>query len=505
MSRVDAISLGIDLGTSEVKAVLLSDDGIVLAHSGVEIPISRPRSGWSEQNPEDWWNACVAALSQLRVERPAEYARVRCIGLSGQMHGAVLLDERDQCIRPVMLWNDSRASAEAEWLNQNHPSFAAVTGSLAMAGFTAPKLLWLKAHEPAAFGAVDCVILPKDYLRLKLTGERITDMSDAAGTLWLDVQNRRWYAPMIAATGLDLDQLPQLVEGSDAAGEITASVARTLGLPDHVIVAGGGGDNPASGVGIGAANSGQSFISLGTSATVVSITEKAVGNPAAGVHGFCHALPKRWYAMGVILSGASCLKWITSLLSISSEQKLLDLVETSMPINRPVPPDSPMFLPYLSGERTPHNDPLARGSFVNLAHDTSAVLLGYAVLEGVGFALRDALHSVESAGAVVSACSLVGGGARSAYWAQLSANILGIELHTLSGSELGGCIGGAKLGYLASGHGPEILAMGVAQKAVFRPNPSQNAALQARYEKFRGLYPALNFARQVKRADGKTA
>jgi xylulokinase len=487
----DAISLGIDLGTSEVKAALLGDDGVVLAHSGVEIPISRPRSGWSEQNPADWWEACVAALSRLRAERPAEYSRVRCIGLSGQMHGAVLLDKRDQCIRPVMLWNDSRASAEAEWLNQNHPSFAAITGSLAMAGFTAPKLLWLKAHEPAAFGAVDCVMLPKDYLRLKLTGERITDMSDAAGTLWLDVPNRRWYAPLIAATGLDPRQLPHLVEGSDAAGKITASVARALGLPDNVIVAGGGGDNPASGVGIGAANSGQSFISLGTSATIVSITEKAVGNPAAGVHGFCHALPNRWYAMGVILSGASCLKWITSVLSISSEQALLALIEKGMPIDQPVPQGSPMFLPYLSGERTPHNDPLARGMFVNLAHDTSTVTLGYAVLEGVGFALRDALHSVESAGAVVSKCSLVGGGARSTYWAQLLANILGIELHTLSGSELSGCIGGAKLGYLASGYGSEILALGVSEKAVFRPHPSQKAVLQDRYEKYRCLYPAF--------------
>jgi xylulokinase len=487
----DFTSLGIDLGTSELKAVLLDENGVVLGHSGVALSISRPRNGWSEQEPEDWWRACSLALNQLQHENPAAYARIGCMGFSGQMHGAVLLDKKGRCIRPAILWNDSRASAEATALAENYPSFAAITGSLPMAGFTAPKLLWLKSHEPEAFRAVDCMLSPKDYLRLKLTGERITEMSDAAGTLWLDVQNRRWFEPMIRATGMDLRQFPRLVEGTEAAGELTRSVAKAYDLRGDVVVAAGGADNPAAGVGIGAVDSGQSFITLGTSAAVVSITGNAVGNAPAGVHGFCHALPNRWYAMGVILSGASCLRWITSLLSLPSEQALLDLVSDAVPLDRPVPLSAPLFLPYLSGERTPHNNPLVRGGFVNLAHETSAAMLGYAVLEGVGFALHDSLNSVQSSGAIVSKCSLVGGGARSAYWAQLLANIVGRELHTLLGSELIASIGAAKLGLLAKGCGPELLQRGICTKQVFIPSAAQHAELQARYAKFRSLYPAV--------------
>jgi xylulokinase len=490
------ISLGIDLGTSALKAVMLDECGALIGQAGVPLSTTRSRPGWSEQNPDDWWNACVSALRQLKLAQPDAYARICCIGLSGQMHGAVLLDHRDRCIRPAILWNDSRAQSEAAMLARRFPSFADVLGSLPMAGLTAPKLLWLKANEAQAFSAVDCVLSPKDYLRLKLTGERATDMSDAAGTLWLDVRNRRWFEPMIEATGLKPDQLPRLVEGIVAAGQLTADVAMTLGLSQRVVVAGGGGDNPASAVGIGAVGAGHSFVTLGTSAAVVSVTDDVKANAGAGVHSYCHALPQRWYAMGAILSGASCLTWITHLLSQPGEQALLDLVADRMPIDRPVPTTAPLFLPYLSGERTPHNDPLALGGFMNLGHDTSAAMLGYAVLEGVGFGLRDAMNSVESAGAMVSSCSLVGGGARSKYWAQLLSNVLGKELRTLSGSELSACIGAAKLGFAAYGQGPELLHTGLPVKRTFVPDPALRDALQTRYENFRGLFPAVQSLRQ---------
>lgn len=484
------ISLGIDLGTSELKAVLLDEGGAVLAHAGVRLDVSRPQAGWSEQEPEDWWQACLSALHQLRQLQPQAYARICCIGLSGQMHGAVLLDQADRVLRPAILWDDSRAIVQAQWLQQLHPEFADVTGSLPMAGLTAPKLLWLRQHEPQVFVQISCVLSPKDYLRLRLTGERISDVSDAAGTLWLDVARRDWFEPMVQACGLQLKQLPRLVEGSAASAGLNAAAAQQLGLPAQVLVAGGGGDNPVSAVGIGAIAAGQGFITLGTSAAIVAITDHAAGNPASAVHSFCHALPQRWYTMGAMLAGASCLRWATNLLGQPNEQALLQLVQANLPQTQPVAADVPLFLPYLAGERTPHNDPLLRGGFMNLGYDSSPAMLGYAVLEGVGFGLLDALHAVQSAGAAVGACALVGGGARSNYWAQLLSNILDREIHTLAGSELSACIGAAKLGFLAYGSGADLLQNGMPVKERFFPIDAQQPMLQKRYQKFRGLLTA---------------
>ncbi|AMO96316.1 xylulokinase [Collimonas fungivorans] len=486
------ISLGIDLGTSELKAVLLDESGTVLAHTGVRLTISRPQAGWSEQDPEDWWQACLAGLHQLRQQQPDVYARVRCIGLSGQMHGAVLLDQGDHVLRPAILWDDSRALVQAQWLEREHPAFADITGSLPMAGLTAPKLLWLREHEPQVFSRISCVLSPKDYLRLQLTGERISDVSDAAGTLWLDVHKRDWFEPMLQATGLELHQMPRLVEGSAAAADLCAGAASQLALQPRVLVAGGGGDNPVSAVGIGAIEAGQAFVTLGTSAAVVAITDHVAGNPASAVHSFCHALPQRWYTMGAMLAGASCLRWVTQLLGQVDEQALLQLAQERVPLNQPVPAATPLFLPYLAGERTPHNDPLLRGGFMNLSYETTPAMLGYAVLEGVGFGLLDAMAAVQSAGAEVTTCSLVGGGARSNYWAQLLSNILDREICTLSGSELSACIGAAKLGFLAYGRGRDLPGLGMPVKARFVPAAGQQEMLQERYRKFRGLFAAAH-------------
>ncbi|WP_456025372.1 xylulokinase [Pseudomonas capeferrum] len=476
------VSLGIDLGTSELKAILMDVDGAVLAHAGVRLSVSRRHSGWSEQAPQDWWQACLQALEQLRAH--AAFSRVVCIGLSGQMHGAVLLGDDDRVLYPAILWDDSRAVAEAEQLG---PGFADVTGSLPMAGLTAPKLLWLQQHEPEVFKAIDCVLSPKDYLRLRLSGERISEMSDAAGTLWLDVAQREWFAPMLGATGLAPAQMPRLVEGGAPAGYVTAS---GLGLSPGVVIAGGGGDNPVAAVGIGAINAGDGFITLGTSAAIVAITDHAAGNPASAVHSFCHALPDRWYTMGAMLAGASCLRWVTRLTGMPDEQTLLDQVQAQLPMGQPVPLDTPLFLPYLAGERTPHNDPLLRGGFMNLGHDCTPAMLGYAVMEGVGFGLLDALRAMQSAGASVGACALVGGGARSEYWAQLLANILQREVFTLQGSELSACIGAAKLGFVAIGQGASLLQAGLPVKARYWPDVMQQPVLEARYRKFQGLLVA---------------
>ncbi len=481
------VSLGIDLGTSELKAILMDTGGAVLAHAGVRLSVSRRHSGWSEQAPEDWWQACLQALDQLRQHEA--FARVACIGLSGQMHGAVLLGDDDRVLYPAILWDDSRAVAEAEQLG---PTFAEVTGSLPMAGLTAPKLLWLQQHEPEVFNAIDCVLSPKDYLRLRLSGERISEMSDAAGTLWLDVAQREWFAPMLHATGLTPAQMPRLVEGGAASACVTLS---GLGLPTNVVIAGGGGDNPVAAVGMGAINAGDAFITLGTSAALVAITDHAAGNPASAVHSFCHALPNRWYTMGAMLAGASCLRWVTRLTGTADEQTLLNQVQAQFPIGQPVPLDTPLFLPYLAGERTPHNDPLLRGGFMNLGHDCNPAMLGYAVMEGVGFGLLDALHAVQSAGASVGACALVGGGARSEYWAQLLANILQREVHTLHGSELSACIGAAKLGFLAMGQGAELLQAGMPVKARYQPDLAQHGLLEMRYAKFKQLLPAAKALR----------
>ncbi len=476
------VSLGIDLGTSELKAILMDLDGRVLAHAGVRLSVSRRHEGWSEQAPQDWWHACLQALEQLREH--AAFARVACIGLSGQMHGAVLLGDDNRVLYRAILWDDSRAVVQAQQLGVEH---AEVTGSLPMAGLTAPKLLWLQQHEPEVFNAIDCVLSPKDYLRLCLSGERISEMSDAAGTLWLNVAQREWFTPMLRATGLAPAQMPRLVEGGSASACVTAV---GLGLSPQVVIAGGGGDNPAAAVGIGAINAGDGFITLGTSAAIVAITDRAAGNPASAVHSFCHALPERWYTMGAMLAGASCLRWVTRLTGLPDEQTLLDQVQAQLPIEQGVPLSTPLFLPYLAGERTPHNDPLLRGGFMGLGHDCTPAMLGYAVMEGVGFGLLDAWRAVQSTGAEVKSFALVGGGARSEYWAQLLANILQREVFTLHGSELSACIGAAKLGYMAIGQGADLLAAGMPVKMRYVPDERHQPVLAARYRKFQGLLAA---------------
>lgn len=479
--------LGIDLGTSELKALLLDDAHRIVDTVGVALDVSRPRPLWSEQSPADWWQACCEALDRLAERNPLAMTGVRGMGLSGQMHGAVLLGGTDEVLRPAILWNDGRSGDECRALMEAMPELPGIAGNLAMPGFTAPKLLWVARHEPELFARTRCVLLPKDWLRLQLSGEMFSEMSDAAGTLWLDVAKRDWSDRLLAATGLDRTQMPRLVEGSAPTARLKPELAKRWGMSRDVVIAGGGGDNAASAVGIGAVRSGEGFLSLGTSGVLFVVNESFRPNPASAVHAFCHALPGRWHQMSVILAAATCLRWVTRLTGRADEAVLLAEVAALDPAARAA---APLFLPYLSGERTPHNDPHAKGVFFGLGLDHEAGHLGWAVLEGVAFAFRDGLAALQAAGTHVERLSLVGGGARSALWAQLLADVLQVELQTHGGGETGGALGAARLAWLACGGDEETVCAPPPVSARFLPRPPE-ANVVSRYARFRALYPAL--------------
>jgi xylulokinase len=478
-------TLGIDLGTSELKLALVDATGALVASAGAPLTVSRPHPHWAEQHPQDWWDALVIAANALRSRHPDAWDAVRAIGLSGQMHGAVLVDEERRVLRPAILWNDTRSSAQCEELVRRLPSLPEIAGNLAMPGFTAPKLLWVAEHEPAIFRRIGQVLLPKDWLRWRLTATAVSDMSDAAGTLWLDVGRRAWSPQLLQAGGMTLAQMPAVVEGSDVSGHLQRDAAIALGLPEGLPVAGGGGDNAASAVGIGATQPGQGFLSLGTSGVLFVVTDRHRPNPASAVHAFCHALPGRWHQMSVMLSAASCLQWITRLTGSASESALLERVEALTDAERD---RAPLFLPYLSGERTPHDDPHAAGAFFGMDNDTDAARLGHAVIEGVAFGLADGLQALRDAGTEVRRLTLVGGGARSAHWAQLLADTLDIELMTADGAEAGGAIGAGRLAWLALGRSEDDVCRPPAARALFQPRAERHPALLGRLERFRELY-----------------
>ena len=477
--------LGIDVGTSEVKALLLAPSHQVIGSAGAALAISRPQPGHSEQQPQDWWRATQAALAQLRQDHPQAYGAVQAIGLSGQMHGAVLLDAQDQVLRPAILWNDTRAAQECADMMAELPGLPALAGSLAMPGFTAPKLRWVARHEPDIFKRIAKVLLPKDYVRLMLTGDYVTDMSDASGTLWLDVQQRRWSDALLALTGLSQAHMPRLVEGSEPGGTLSAEVASMLGLPPGIVVAGGGGDNAASAVGMGAVDTGQGFLSLGTSGVLFVVTPSYQPNAVSATHAFCHALPGRWHQMSVMLSAASSLQWLSGLLGASSEGALAAQAEALTLAQRAA---APLFLPYLGGERTPHNDANVRGSLHGLSFETDAAHLAYAVMEGVTFGLRDGLAALNAAGSAVQRLSLVGGGARSALWAQQLASSLNVEIVTHGSSAVGGAQGAARLGWLATGASQQTVCLSPAVEHIYRPDADEQDMLATRYTRFRALY-----------------
>jgi xylulokinase len=475
--------LGIDIGTSSVKAVIVDDDDAVVEQASAPLSVSRPQASWSEQDPADWWIATNAAVKSLTAKARRS---VRAVGLSGQMHGATLLDASDKPLRPAILWNDGRSEKQCLALEKAEPASRKITGNIAMPGFTAPKLLWVREHEPAVFAATRTVLLPKDYVRLLMTGEKASDCSDAAGTLWVDVAKRRWSPEMLAATGLNESHMPRLCEGSDATGTLLAEVADAWGM-SRVPVAGGGGDNAAGAAGIGVINAGDAFLSLGTSGVLFLATPKFLPNPDRAVHAFCHCLPGRWHQMSVMLSAASCVDWAVKLTGAADAAELLSKVEARGRLDGPE-----IFLPYLSGERTPHNDPQARGVLFGLSHDTDASAVGQAVLEGVAYAFADGLDVLIEAGATIDKISVIGGGARSMWWGGVLAAALGRPLIYRDGSEVGPAYGAARLARLAkTGEAAEDVCRPPPVRVVIEPNQRDIDQLAPKRRLFSKLYQDL--------------
>ena len=483
--------LGIDIGTSGVKALLIDEHGRALGDaSAAAIEPVRPHPGWSEQNPGDWWTATLAAVDKLKLSHPAELASVRGIGLSGHMHGATLLGRGDEVLRPAILWNDGRSAAECREMEAALPTLRELAGNIAMPGFTAPKIAWVRKHEPAIYERIAKVLLPKAYIRLLLTGEHVEDMSDAAGTLWLDVAQRDWSDDLLAVTGLDRSHMPRLVEGSAPSGELKRDLAQRWGMDGNVVVAGGAGDNAASACGIGAIRPGEGFVSLGTSGVLFVSNERFSPNTEGAVHAFCHAIPDTWHQMGVILSATDSLNWLSRITG-QRQAELSGAAEAQF-----TGPGEEIFLPYLSGERTPHNNAGARGAFVGLSHSTDTAKLAQAVMEGVTFAFRDSQRVLADAGTRIDRLLAVGGGSKSALWLRMIATNLDMEIALPEDGDFGGALGAARLGLCAAeGASPASVMTMPPIKTTIAPDKSLSAAYSDHYARYRALYPAIEEAR----------
>jgi xylulokinase len=480
--------LGLDLGTSGVKALLIDERQAIVGSAHGDLDISRPHPGWSEQDPADWIRAAETAVGALKTEHPKALAAVKGIGLSGQMHGATLLDASGAVLRPCILWNDTRSFAEAAALDAD-PRFRAVTGNIVFPGFTAPKLVWVRNNEPEVFAKVRKVLLQKDYLRLWLTGEHISEMSDASGTAWLDVSARRWSDGLLAATELDESDMPALVEGTEKAGMLKPKLAARWGIGGPVVVAGGAGDNAASACGMGTIGEGHAFVSIGTSGVLFAANAAFLPNPESAVHTFCHALPRTWHQMGVILSATDSLNWLSDVTGRSAAELTGELGEALKA------PGGISFLPYLSGERTPYNDAAIRGAFAGLGHESGRAALTQAVLEGVAFAFRDCLEALRKAGTTLDRVTAIGGGSRSAYWLKSIATALGLPVDIPAEGDFGAAFGAARLGLIAAeGADPVATCTPPAISRSVGPDRTLADAYEAAYRRYRALYPAVKKA-----------
>lgn len=477
--------IGIDLGTSAVKLLLMDGRGKILRTLAREYPLYFPRPGWSEQQPADWYAAAVAGIKELLAS--ADRSQVAGISFGGQMHGLVILDCQDRVIRPAILWNDGRTGAECDYLNQKigKERLSAYTANIAFAGFTAPKLLWVRKHEPENFARINKIMLPKDYLAYRLTGIFSTDVSDASGMLLLDVRNRCWSPEMCEICGITTAMLPRLYESYEAVGPVTPDIAAELGLPATVIIAAGAGDNAAAAVGTGTVGAGRCNISLGTSGTIFISSDRFGVDRHNALHAFAHADGK-YHLMGCMLSAASGYKWwledILGTREYGPEEKDI----TALGENRVY------FLPYLMGERSPHNNPDARGVFIGMSLNTTRAQMNQAVLEGVAFALRDSFEVARSLGLGIDRTKICGGGAQSALWKKIIANILNLPVDVINHEE-GPALGGAMLAAVAGGEFADVAA--AAAKIVkvvdtIVPDPELAAKYEARYRRFREIYPA---------------
>ncbi|MDX4948652.1 xylulokinase [Proteus mirabilis] len=477
--------LGLDLGTSSVKAIIMNEQGDVVASHSIPLTLSRPHPQWSEQDPQAWWQATDEAIKQLSRAQPME--QIQAIGLSGQMHGAVLLDAQQNILRPAILWNDGRSVKQCLRLAKQYPQFKEITGNLVMPGFTAPKLQWVAENEAEIFWQIAHVLLPKDFLRWKMSGNFASDMSDAAGTLWLDMQKRDWSDELLAATGLSRCQMPTLFEGNQITGYLLPEIAKKWQMKQVPIIA-GGGDNAAGAIGVGVYQPGQGMLSLGTSGVYFVVSEKFLQNSDNAVHSFCHALPQTWHLMSVILSAASCLDWVCQLTGISDVGAMFKEIEQHAHSD-----SSLLFLPYLSGERTPYNNADAKGVFWGLTHQHQRADLCRAVLEGVSFALRQGIEVADKAGQHADNITLIGGGVRSEYWRQLLADITGKTLDYRQGGDVGPALGAARLAQLAinPAHLSQIILSQPKLETRHVPNLEKHKAYQDKYNAFKKLYTLI--------------
>ena len=472
--------IGLDLGTSGLKGILIGEDQSVLAEATAPLTVQRPAEGWSEQSPSDWISAAEAVLDQLAAKG---LGAVRGIGLSGHMHGATLLNAGDEVLRPCILWNDTRSHEEAAELDGD-PMFRRLTGNIVFPGFTAPKLLWVRHNEPRIWDRVAKVLLPKDYLRLWLTGDHVGEMSDAAGTSWLDTGKRAWSDDLLAATGLTRAQMPRLVEGSAVSGQLREALAARWGLPNGVVIAGGGGDNAASGVGAGVVRAGEAFVSLGTSGVLFAANDGYQPDPATAVHTFCHALPNTWHQMGVILAATDALNWYARLTGADAAKLTGELGALQAP-------GKTVFLPYLGGERTPLNSATVRGAFTGLEHATDRAAGTRAVLEGVTYAIRDSRDALAATGTRLENLLAVGGGSRSDYWLKAIATALDCPVQLPVAGDFGGAFGAARLGLMAAtGAGAEIATLPKIARTV-DPDPTLKDAFDAGHARFRAAQSAI--------------
>ena len=477
--------LGLDFGTSSVKALLVDGMQTVIGSATMPLTAQRPAAGHSEQDPEAWWHAMLDAVDALGREHKAALAAVQGIGLSGQMHGAVLLDAGGAVLRPAILWNDVRSGAECAELEAALPTLRQITGNIAMPGFTAPKLLWVRTHEPDVFARTRTVLLPKAWLRYRMTGEMIEEMSDASGTLWLDVGARDWSDAALAATGLSRAAMPRLVEGNAPAGTLRPDLAARWGMARPPILAGGAGDNAAGAIGLSAIRPGDAFISLGTSGVLFATTDRFRPYPQAAVHAFCHAIPNTWHQMGVTLSAADSLSWWAGVAGRPEAELLAEM-------GAPSAPSPALFLPYLGGERTPHNDGSIRAAFAGLSHETSRARLTQTVLEGVAFSLRDCLDALAESGTTIETALVIGGGSRSRAWVQIIASVLGITLQRLAAGEHGGAFGAARLARMAvTGEPPDAVCLPPVCEEVVCPDPNFAAAYRGSFDRYRALNAAV--------------
>jgi len=486
-----AYVLGIDVSTTGAKALLVDEKGAVVADATTEYPLSTPRPLWSEQDPADWWSGVQASIKRALAESKVSAAEIVGVGLTGQMHGLVLLDKKGQVLRPAILWNDQRTGAQCDWITKKvgAQQLLAWTGNRALTGFTAPKIVWVRENAPQIYAQVAQILLPKDFIRCKLTGRYATDMAGAAGTLLLDVKARTWSQGMLRALDIPASWLPPTHEGPQVTGTISAEAAAATGLRAGTPVVGGGGDQAAQAVGVGAVQPGVMALTLGTSGVIFAPTAEPVIEPQGRLHAFCHAAPGRWHLMGVMLSAGGALRWYRD--EVAKGQSYVQMDQAAAEVS--LGAEGLVFLPYLTGERTPYPDPNARGAFIGLTVRHGLAHMTRAVLEGVAFGLRDSLELLREVSGQITQVRASGGGARSALWRQILADVLDCELVTVNVTE-GAAYGAALLAGVGAGVWPDV---DTACERVVRitAHTAPDAERAARYEEiyrvYHGLYGAL--------------